>query len=48
VFQPETGEFVVHTQIALTPQGMMTLSKSLEENIKKVRSKKRGPGTSMN
>jgi len=48
VYQPETGEFVVHTQIALTPQGMMGLSKSLKENIEKARKKRPGPETRMN
>lgn len=35
--QPETGEFVVHTQIAMTPQGMVALSQGLQENLEKVR-----------
>jgi len=48
VFQPETGEFVVHTQIALTPQGMVALSQSLQKNIEKVRTMKPGQSTSMN
>jgi len=48
VFHPETGEFVVHTQIALTPQGLMSLSQTLQKNIEKVKKRKPGPGTSMN
>jgi len=48
VFQPETGEFIVHTQIALTPQGMVALSQSLAKNIEKVRKAKPQPGQSMN
>lgn len=48
VFQPETSEFIVHTQIALTPQGMLALSKSLQQNIEKARKRKRGPETRMN
>jgi hypothetical protein len=49
VFQPETGEFVVHSQIAMTPQGMQALSKSLQQNIEKARRKRKpGPETRMN
>ena len=52
VFQPETGEFVVHTQIALTPQGMIGLSQSLQKNLENVKKRKDGSGpgsgTSMN
>ena len=44
VFHPETGEFVIHTQIAMTPQGMMMLSQTLQKNIEKVRKNKpQGP-----
>jgi hypothetical protein len=35
--QAETGEFVVHTQIAMTPQGMMALSEGLKKNIENAR-----------
>jgi hypothetical protein len=48
VLQPETGEFVVHTQIALTPQGMMALSDGLKKNIENIRKMKPGPKTTMN
>ena len=36
VLHPETGEFVVHTQIAMTQQGMMALSNALQKNIQKI------------
>jgi len=42
--QPETGEFVVHTQIAMTPQGMVALSEGLKNNIEQARKMKPGPG----
>jgi hypothetical protein len=42
--QPETGEFIVHTQIAMTPQGLMALSEGLRQNIEKARKMKPGPG----
>jgi len=48
VFYPESGEFVVHTQIALTPQGLVALSQSLQKNIEMVRKKQKRPPTSMN
>ncbi len=47
VFHPESGEFVVHTQVALSPQGLVALNRSLTANLPKV-SKKKGPGRSMN
>ncbi|MCX6644788.1 MAG: hypothetical protein NTY09_00275 [bacterium] len=44
VFHPETGEFIIHTQIAMTPQGMVMLSQTLQKNIEKVRKMKpQGP-----
>ena len=48
VLHPETGEFVVHTQIALTPQGMVTLSQALQKNLEKVRKRRPGKGPSVN
>ena len=48
VFHPETGDFIVHTQIALTPQGLVALSRSLKQNLDKVRKQKPGPKQSMN
>ncbi len=49
VMQPETGEFVVHTQIALTPQGMVALSQALQKNLEKIRKmKKPGKGPGLN
>jgi len=47
--QPETGEFVVHTQIAVTPQGMMALSEGLRKNIENARKQmKPSQGSKMN
>jgi hypothetical protein len=48
VFYPESGEFVIHTQIALTPQGMVALSQSLQKNIERIRKKPTGQPGSMN
>ena len=48
VMHPETGEFVVHTQIALTPAGMVSLSEALKQNIEKARNVKPNPGPKMN
>jgi hypothetical protein len=51
VLQPETGEFVIHTQIALTPQGMVALSQALQKNLEKIRQMSKqgpGPGPKMN
>jgi hypothetical protein len=42
--QPETGEFVVHTQIALTPSGMVALSDGLKKNIENARKMGTPPG----
>ena len=46
--QPETGEFIVHTQIAMTPQGIMALSEGLKANIEKARKMSPGKGQTMN
>ena len=46
--QPETGEFVVHTQIAMTPQGMMALSQALQKNLEKARKTKPGDRPRLN
>lgn len=40
VFHPETGEFIIHTQIAMTPQGMVALSQTLQKNIEKIKQMK--------
>jgi len=48
MLQPETGEFVVHTQIAMTPQGMVALSEGLRKNIEKVRKAKPDQGIKLN
>jgi len=48
VFHPESGEFVVHTQVAMTPQGMVTLAQSLQKNIEKMRKMKPGGGQRLN
>ncbi len=48
VFHPETGEFIVHTQIALTPQGMVAFSQSLTKQLEKVRKNKPGGPRSLN
>ena len=48
VLQPETGEFIVHTQIAMTPQGMVSLSNALQANLQKIRNMKGGKGPGMN
>ena len=43
VFHPETGDFIIHTQIALTPQSMVVLSQTLQKHIEKIR-KMKPPG----
>lgn len=48
VMQPETGEFVVHTQIALTPQGMMAFGQAIQKNLQKLKKPKHGKGPIMN
>ena len=46
--QPETGEFVVHTQIAMTPSGMVALSDGLKKNIENARKMSPGKGSTLN
>ena len=38
-FHPQTGEFIVHTQIALTPQGVVGLADGLKKQLDVVRGK---------
>lgn len=38
-FHPQTQEFIVHTQIALTPQGVMGLSEGLKKQLQVVQGK---------
>ena len=38
-FHPQTQEFIVHTQIALTPQGVMGLAEGLKKQLQVVQGK---------
>ena len=48
VMQPESGEFVIHSQIAMTPQGLIALHQALGKNIEKIRNIKPGKGQILN
>jgi len=48
VVHPESREIIVHTQIALTPQGMVALSQALQKNIENFKNLKPGKGPSAN
>lgn len=48
VMHPETGEFIVHTQIAMTPQGLISLSGALQQNIERARKQGGGKNPKMN
>jgi hypothetical protein len=38
-FHPQTQEFIVHTQVALTPQGVVGLAEGLKKQLDVVRGK---------